>query len=54
MLDANSKAIKKIDTAEVEHKERGFAQVANAMSAFSDIAGKETSARKSSCELRAL
>lgn len=46
MLDANSKAIKKIDTAEVEHKERGFAQVANAMSAFSDIAGKETSAGK--------
>ena len=46
MLEANSDARKAIDRAEVEQKERGFAQVANAMSAFSDIAGKETGAGK--------
>ena len=46
MLKENSEARKAIDREEIDQKERGLAQVANAMGAFSDLAGKETAAGK--------
>ena len=46
MLEANTKARKTIDDAANEQKMKGLAAVSGAMSAFSELAGKETGAGK--------